>query len=294
MKNITVSKKTDRDWSRVFMDESNYDVLYDEDVCLKKENGEPLLVLLKNTFHPEVAGLAWQALKKINLKSRNRGTAAGRAGEVFEGETKDGKARTGKTLQSAKGWDVVSGIVGYFERTVRMPWCRACSWNKRYPEEFEKLGPILRACSGFFQKYVPDRYAIQNRFCEKTHKDFVIPGTVYTTLTVNKTFRTAAHLDVGDLAEGFSNMFVIKQGSIKGGHLVLPNYRIAVKLDNLDLVMFDAHEWHGNTQIVKGKDGVRCSVVCYYRTKMADCSSFKEEFKRVKNRKRGDSLFESE
>ncbi len=294
MKQRIVKQVTDRDWSRAFMDESNFDELIDESVILKRENGEPLAVLIKNAIHPEIGGYAWSALKKINLKSRNRGTAAGKAGEVFEGETREGKVRTGKTLQSAKGWDVVSGIVGYFERTVRMPWCRACAWNKDNPEEFEKLGTILRVCSEHFKNFVPDRYAAQKAMCDKTHPDFVIPGTVYTTLTVNKTFRTAAHLDVGDLAEGFSNMFVIKQGAVKGGHLVLPNFRIAFKLDNLDLILFDAHEWHGNTSIVTGKDGVRCSVVCYYRSKMVECSSFKKEFLRVKNRKRGEKLFESE
>jgi hypothetical protein len=290
---MNVKRRSLKTWDRVFMDESHYDELIDESVTLINETGEPLLVLLKGAIHPEIGGYAWQALKKINLKSRNRGTAAGRAGEVFEGETQDGKTRTGKTLQSPRGWDVVSGIVGYFERTVRMPWCRACAWNKRNPQEFEKLGPVLRACTGYFQEHVPRRYAVQKAACEKTHPDFVIPGTVYTTLTVNKTFRTAAHLDVGDLAEGFSNMFVIKQGAVKGGHLVLPAYRIAVKLDNLDFVMFDAHEYHGNTQIITGKDGVRCSVVCYYRTKMKECLSSKEEFHRVKNRKRGEKLFEN-
>lgn len=291
MKNINVTTKHKKNWSKVFMDDSLYDELYDEDVYLWKEDGTPLLVLLKKAIHPEIAGYAWQSLKKINLTSRNRGDATGTANKQSF-QNRDGSIS--KTTQVPRGWEVKSGIVGYFERTPRIPYCRACAWNKQYPEDFEKLGPILRACSGLFEQYVPERYRVQKSFCDKTHKDFVIPGTVYTTLTVNKTFRTAAHLDAGDLQEGFSNMFVIKQGQVKGGHLVLPNYRIAVKLDNLDFVMFDAHEYHGNTQIITGKNGVRCSVVCYYRTKMQECLSSREEFLRVKNRKRGEKLFESD
>lgn len=288
MKQRKTKQVYDKDWSRLFMDESHYDELIDQSVALFRENGEPLLVLIKNAIPESLAGDAWSVLKKINLISRNRGDATGTANKQ-EFQNRDGSIS--KTTQVPRGWEVKSGIVGYFERTPRIPYCRACSWNKKYPEEFGKLIPTLQHLSNMFGEHVPDRYEIQKGFCERTHPDFVIPGTVYSTLTVNKTFRTAAHLDAGDLKEGFSNMFVIKQGAVKGGHLVLPNFRIAVKLDNLDFVMFDAHEWHGNTQIVTGKDGVRCSVVCYYRTKMTECGGFRAEFEKVKNRKVGESLF---
>lgn len=270
------------------MDESHYDELIDEDISLIRDTGEPLLVLLKNAIPRDLGGEAWDVLKKINLISRNRGDATGTANKQ-EFQKRDGAIS--KTTQVPRGWEVKSGIVGYFERTPRIPYCRSCSWNKYHPDEFGRLIPTLQFVSDLFKEHVPDRWAVQQERVSHTHPDWIIPGTVYSTLTVNKTFRTAAHLDAGDLAEGFSNMFVIKQGAVKGGHLVLPNFRIAVKLDNLDLVMFDAHEWHGNTQIIVGKGGVRCSVVCYYRTKMEECLSAKDEYFRVKNRKQGESLF---
>jgi hypothetical protein len=289
MKNLKLAQNNDKDWSKIFMDDSQYDVLYDEDVSIVKENGEPLLVLIKNAIPKELAGEAWGVLKNVNLQTYNRGDAAGV--KITNFINRDGTASN--TTQVPRGWEVLSGIVGYFERTSRQPYCRSCAWNKANPEKFAKMVPTLQHVSDLFKKHVPERFKIQKSFCDKTHPDYVIPGTVYTTLTVNKTFRTAAHKDVGDLSEGFSNMFVIKQGAIKGGHLVLPAYRIAVKLDNLDFVMFDAHEFHGNTQIIEGPGGVRCSVVCYYRTKMTQCLSSREEFERVKNRRLGEKLFES-
>lgn len=88
-------------------------------------------------------------------------------------------------------------------------------------------------------------------------------------------------------------MIVIREGQWSGGHLVLPNWRIAVKLDNRDLIMFDAHEFHGNTQIVQlSKKATRCSLVCYYREKMYLCKGADEELQQAKNRKPGQPIFE--
>jgi hypothetical protein len=41
-----------------------------------------------------------------------------------------------------------------------------------------------------------------------------------------------------------------------------------------DLLLMDAHEWHGNTHIrPRSDDAERISVVSYYRTKIRDCDS---------------------
>jgi len=222
-----------------FVDDSDYDVLYDEDVYVEKPDGSPLLCLRKKALSSENTIQAWSVLKDLNLISRNRGVASGRENKEING-----------VHQSAKGWEVCSGIIGYFERTVRMPFCRACAWNLKHPDKFEKLLPMVREVNDLFKQSVPERHRIQSLHVDKTTKDFVIPGTVFTTLTVNKNFRTACHKDAGDLEDGFSCLSVIRKGVYKGGNLVLPAWRIAVKLDTYDVVMFDAHEFHGNTQIV--------------------------------------------
>jgi Oxygenase domain of the 2OGFeDO superfamily len=284
-----VIKSQNKKWAKTFMDSTHYDQLIDEDVFIRNEKGDPVLVLIKGAIALEKAGLAWMSLQKINAKTSNRSTATG----ITAVNNKKLDGTLAGTSEVPIGWEVNSSIVGYFERTVRMPYARPASWNRDDPVAFARLFPALQQASEYFRKLVPDRYKIQNKYVEKTNPAWVIPGTVFTTLTINKNFRTACHLDAGDLESGFSNMWVIKQGAVKGGHLVLPNYRVAVKLDNLDLVLFDAHEWHGNTSIILGsKDAVRCSVVCYYRTKMVDCGSPKEELRRAKNRKPGQSLYE--
>ncbi len=286
MKEITLKKKAnDENWGMRFVDETDYDALFDEDVFVRKPDGSPLLILLKKGLSETNVSKAWGVLQKINLVSRNRGMAAGRESEIRA----EGK---GRTLESPKGWDVCSGIIGYFERTVRMPYCRACAWNLENPEKFAQLFPMVKEVDVLFKKHLPDRYAVQKEYADKTAPDFVIPGTVFTTLTVNKNFRTACHKDAGDLERGFSCLSVIRKGAYKGANLVLPNWRVACKLDTYDLIMFDAHEFHGNTQLVPlTKDAVRCSVVYYFREEMIRCVSGKKEFEIAKRRKPGDSLW---
>ena len=292
MKRINLSNQSlNKDWSMQFMDDSHYDTLIDESVEVYQPDGEPLMVLVKNALSKEKIALAWSVLKKYRAITENRSTASG-----IESQARVKKDGTVSNVHRVpKGWEVESGIIGYFERNPRMPYCHPCSWNDHNPEKFQKIFPLAQEISGKFSELVPKRYAVQQNYCNRTHSDFIIPGTVYTTITVNKNFRTACHLDAGDLAAGFSSMFIIKQGAIRGGNLVLPNWKIGVKLDHNDLIFFNAHEWHGNTQIVNlSKDSVRCSLVLYYREMMEFCMSMKDELDFAKNRKTGEPLYDKQ
>ena len=56
-------------------------------------------------------------------------------------------------------------------------------------------------------------------------------------------------------------------------------------MQNLDLLLVDVHQWHGNTQITKiDKDATRISLVMYYRKKMIECGTVNEELKKAKAR----------
>lgn len=283
------TKANETDWSMQFVDENNYDELYDSNVKVLKPDGSPLLCLMKRSLSRESVGSAWSVLKKLNMKTENRSVSSGITARKRVRE--DGTLSQTSTVP--RNWAVKSGIVGYFERTPRMPFAHACSWNENNPDKFKKLYPMVDEVNKIFQQTVRDRWDVQKSFADQTHPDWLINGSVFTTLTINKNFRTACHKDAGDLEAGFSCLSVIKEGTYTGGHLVLPNWRIAVKLDSYDLVLFDAHEFHGNTQIVQlSKNAQRCSIVYYYREKIIGCKSAKEELEFAKNRKEGDHLFE--
>ena len=83
----------------------------------------------------------------------------------------------------------------------------------------------------------------------KTNPDFYIKGTVFTTITINKNFRTAIHTDKGDLKEGFGNLVVCEEGKYKGGYSGFPQFGIAFDVRQGDFLAMDVHEWHCNTEI---------------------------------------------
>ena len=142
--------------------------------------------------------------------------------------------------------------------------------------------PYIREVNNFFKDYLPKRYNIQKKMCEKTSQDFVIKDTAFSTVTVNKNFRTASHYDAGDLKEGFGNLGVLSLGEYEGSITVIPKYGIGLDLKDGDLALFDVHELHGNTELKKKGWYERISVVCYYREKMIYCGNAEYELNRAK------------
>jgi hypothetical protein len=111
---------------------------------------------------------------------------------------------------------------------------------------------------------------------KKIDSAFLVPGTPFTTVTVNKTFRTAAHYDAGDLTSGLSNLLTLSNtGNYSGAYLVAPEYRVAVNVRPGDLLLINNHEvMHGNTPIVcHDEESERISLVVYFREKMLELGS---------------------
>jgi hypothetical protein len=184
---------------------------------------------------------------------------------------------------------VLSGVMGSMDRNARFPYCRTTSWNNANPEKFAKAIPLIQTISGVFEKEVPERWKAQKQKCDTTAEEWVIPNTVFTTITVNKNWQTAVHKDQGDLAEGFGVMSAFSAGGYAGCYLVFPKYRVACDMRTGDVILCDVHEWHGNTPLVP-KEGVpheRISCVFYYRENMMKCGTAKEELDNVKKRIRG-------
>jgi|TARA_B100001093_G_scaffold469173_1_gene489703 hypothetical protein len=175
---------------------------------------------------------------------------------------------------------VFSGIAGYFDRYPRIPFGRPTTYTRDNYDKFEMALPFLQQLSKGFEDLLPVRYGKQNEACGKLDSKFIIPGTVFTTATVNKTFRTAYHRDAGDLNEGFSNLTVVSNnGKYSGGHLILPEYKVAVNIRPGDLLLINNHDGiHGNTPMVmESDDAERISFVCYFREKMLELGSWDYE-----------------
>lgn len=232
---------------------------------------------------------AFPTLASIKNLSKNRGTAAGKLYKNVPYLKRDGTYS--KTTMVPKGAEVMSSVIGFYDRYVRTPYCRQTAFNATEAQAFEKVLPFIQAVDVAYRTIDPERYAKQFAWVERTSKDFVIRDTSFTTVTVNQNFQTAVHTDQGDLKEGLSAILVLRSGEFKGANLVFPHYRVAVKLDTCDLMLFDSHHMHGNTPLF-GKLGqyTRVSLVLYYREKMIECGTAVQELERAKNRKPGDPV----
>jgi hypothetical protein len=171
---------------------------------------------------------------------------------------------------------VDSGIAGWFDRYPRIPYGRPTSYTFHNFDRFKLAYPFLQHLSKAFSEFLPVRHAAQYECVQKLDPSFYVPGTVFTTITVNKNFRTAAHRDAGDLHTGFSNLTVVaKDGDYEGGYLIVPELRAAFNIRPGDLLLINNHEYiHGNTPIIPKNGDVenfeRISLVCYFREKMLE------------------------
>lgn len=174
---------------------------------------------------------------------------------------------------------VFSGVAGWFDRYPRIPFGRATSYTRDEPEKFALSFPFLQSLDRGFKELLPWRWGNQRAAADKLDPRFLVPETVFTTITVNKTFRTACHRDAGDLDNGLSNLLVVGSGNYTGGYLVFPEYRIAVNVRPGDLLLVNNHEIiHANTEIVLNTpDAERISLVCYFREAMLDLGPWEYE-----------------
>lgn len=271
----------------VFAEEKHYDKIINYDCDCYDLNNKPVLFLRKNYIKDKILHDAFLNLEKAAQSTSNRGSSSG--GVRKHSITKEGK-RT-KTLQvfDKKTGEVVkdkSGIIGYFDRSGHYDYCRTTAFNINQKEKFEKSMPLINTVDQGFKDIVPERYKKQKAMVLATDPNYRIGDTAFSTITVNKDYRTAFHTDQGDYPKGFGNLVAYCK-DIEPVYLVLPKFKVAVNLETNDLLLVDVHQIHGNTEIIKKKkDGVRLSFVMYYRNNMYKCLPPKKELKRIQMKQR--------
>ena len=265
-------------------------ITYDADVYCE-ETGSCIAKFRKKIIPSNIAKTAYENLKTAAKPTNNRGGSLGMKNENGNATQYkirlDGKqSATNISLNPAN-----SGIIGYFDRNPRQPYCRQTSFNINEFSKFKKAYPIIKLVDTKYAELMPEHYAKQRKQADATSQDFVIHNTAFTTVTVNKNWQTAVHTDKGDFADGFGNLVVLRKGRYTGGYFVLPKWGVAFDMQNCDLLLTDVHQWHGNTPITKIDDNAtRLSLVMYYREQMIHCGSAEEEVDRAKHRKPGDKL----
>ena len=294
-KHIVKPRLTDKQASKLaatLLTDNDYNTLitYDADVYCE-ETGKCIAKFRKKVIPGKIAKDAFDNLKGAATLTNNRPNSGGETDQ--KGNTtqyrlkKDGtRSKTNQALTS-----VNSGIIGYFDRNARFPYCRQTAFNEKEFSKFKKAYPIIKFVDSKYEELMPEHYKLQRDLADKTSQDFVINNTAFTTVTVNKNWQTAVHTDAGDYEKGFGNLVVLRKGRYTGGFFVLPKWGVAFDVQNCDLLLVDVHEWHGNTPIEKIDDNAtRVSLVMYYRKNMATCGTAEEEADIVKRRTRGTKL----
>jgi hypothetical protein len=243
--------------------EGDYNIRLTGPTKVYMPDGKPLIIYLPGILTGQAHAEAYDVLHTI--QGNNNRKNAGGAG-VF---TTNNRSRPAQ---------VSSSIIGSIDPIAAVPFCRTTAWTGHNTAAFQSLFPLFETIDATFAEYVPDRYSAQKARANSTHPDWLVGNTVYTTMTVNNTFPTGVHTDKGDLDAGFSCLAVWRRGDYSGGHLTFPEWRVSVDLQDGDLILMDAHQWHGNTALnLRSKDAERISLVLYYRTKMMGCDTVEEE-----------------
>ena len=193
---------------------------------------------------------------------------------------------------------VASNPIGFYEASknfCHLP-CRLTHFTRTNYNKYKEGLPFIQQIDTMFRKLIPDSYAKQlERANMKPH--LKIDGTCFSTITINRNFRTALHRDAGDFKDGFGNLTVIQRGKYHGGFTVLPQFGIGVDVRTGDFLAMDVHQWHANTKIYETEEDklyndtidyafkdnpevgtvgldnkyTRLTFVCYLREKILNC-----------------------
>lgn len=308
-----------------FVDEDHYEIVVEEDTDIYKPRSVDLLSLFGAEETPEdrmllsfrrgvidadllreTATILWSAAGK----SDNRGLAGGpvdvrklrkaaQGGKLVPMGNRKTRVQYVLPDGSLSAVNVAnrinSGLMGNFDADARHHFCRQTSWTKANNRKTQEAVPFLEAVSRCFKAQAPIRWQRQKDFLVENGIEaggWVLGDTVFTTVTVNRNFRTACHQDAGDFPGGYGNLVVYEGKPYKGGYTGFPQYKIAVNVRNGDFLAMDVHEWHCNTKMYPVEDPPegqewddlenrgfeRMSFVCYTRYGMKDCGTVDEEY----------------
>ena len=297
MREIFLKNKSDEDFGGETLSDTSYDVLVsDEDVDVYKPDGDVLLKFRCNVVADGVCRSAYRNLREAATATNNRGLAGGKVDrnriapsyrdrDIIispDGFNYSPVLMSGKKSKTTYSNEVNSGIVGYFDRYPRIPYCRQTAYSLKNVDKFKSAVPFVQNVASLYEREMPEAYARQKDIFDRTSEDFKIPGSVFTTITVNRNWQTACHKDAGDFPDGFGCLAAFSLGKFKGAYLCFPAFRVAVNMQTSDVLFCDVHEWHGNTPFNISGPYERISLVMYYRENMKECGTAEYELERAK------------
>jgi len=297
------------------LENSDYSLLLNETGMVQTPDGKILAVLLKGRLPQDLI----DAVRPVVRKAAHRKIVAGNRG-VAAGTGMQPRRRKDGTVGKIKGVPILQdlsqedyrrlapakdGTFGFNARGIRggqvYP-CRLTAYSGALPSELRVMSELASAVGGVFQKSIVGyEWNVQTRQASQTSSTWLLrtPGgtTPFTTITCNKSWRTAAHIDDGDLKDGFGCM--CSMGEFDGCDLVFPRYRTAVRYREGDVLLANVHQVHGNTPLLNpdgkvplpGREPERLVCVFYYSERMDQCEkTIEKEHEFINKREKGDAM----
>ena len=287
-----------------YFDISHYDTIIRDSHHGTYQDGSTLFRFVKGAI-PEESRTQYKDIIRplAKRKTKNRGQASGPVDLKYfpkkavalcnaKGvEHTDGKDRysvyykesSGKVVNRCQSNQVRCGVAGFFDKIAGMP-CRKVGWSRDNIEKHETLSALARHIEATHKTYETDSYHYHKENADKS-PTYLFTDSIYSTMTLNYDFRTASHKDSGDLVGGLSTLTIFEDipNNYEGFYLGLPEYKIAFDLRDGDTLLFNAHEFHANTEFKVLSENLkvdeltnnhfagRMSVVCYLRDKLKNC-----------------------
>jgi hypothetical protein len=269
--------------------------ILDQTLVLKSDadvyglDGHLLAKFRKSVIPPHLCKLGLECFEKAAQVSYNRGAAAGpidmaklppeavalRPRREHE-KGVPGKNYTyyirpdGSDAKNCVSNAVYSGVIGYYEKARQLP-CRLTAFTRKHFDRYTVGLPFIQYLSDLFKELVPERYECQKERALQS-PDYIIPGTVFSTFSANKNFRTAIHKDKGDYEEGFGTLACLGKG-YEGAYTIFPAYGVGFDVREGDFLAMDVHEYHGNSELTPTQeDYIRLGFVCFLRKRIKFCA----------------------
>jgi hypothetical protein len=162
--------------------------------------------------------------------------------------------------------------------------CSTSSFNKEYPEAFEKVEHFTLLAEWVFRTFAPDVHEATGAAVRRSiPDDWRIAGTLWTSGIINNTAALPMHKDSSNVKDSWSAMLSARS-NMGGGMLYLADYDTYLAVPNGSISIFDGQSVvHGVTPLTStGPDPYRYTLVSYSKAAMRRCASCRgDEAKRA-------------
>ena len=263
-----LSDTESRDLTGRYLDDNSYETLITED-CDYYYQGRLLFKFRKKMVPEPLLKVAWTNCASLAKKGRGRGAAAGYIDKDSVYWSKrdiswsnkwsakymvdDGNGSKKESKMKVNN-EVASTPIGFYgaKRGLGGDYpCRMSHYTKTNLDKYHKAIPFFQHLSQVYQNLVPDKFNEQMDRAEIN--DFHIDKTPYSTITINRNFRTGVHKDSGDFG-GWATLSVLEENKYHGGYFVLPQYKVAIDMRHGDILVCNVHEYHGNTELYETEE----------------------------------------